>query len=434
MPYSKSTERHAPSPRHLRQMLAAALIAAATVGGATTAALAQRPPTQANPLDRSDLGRSKQDSNLKGHPVPPTVTALDKLPIDRIKLPAGFKAEVWAHGMPGARSIIQGPKGAYFVSTRNIGRVYAVVDKDGRRDVKPLIQGLNMPNGLAMKDGALYVFAVNKVLRYDGIEDKLDAVPQPVDLSDKFQLPGDAQHGWKYVAWGPDGKLYVPVGANCNVCEISPATHGHIRRYDPKDWSYEIVARGVRNTVGFDWHPVTKELWFTDNGRDWAGDNGPNDELNRLPTGKEGARFGFPYCHAQGIPDPDIKVPNACDGVITAAALMGPHSAALGLKFYTGAMFPAAYKNVMFIARHGSWNRTKKYGYDVVVARPLPNGKAKVEPFVTGLLDEANNAFFARPADIFLMQDGSLLFSDEYNGAFYRISYSAPRAPVTAAR
>ena len=421
----RSLQHQPRKARHLPRV--AAVIAIAALGLTATASVAQRPPTQANPNDRSDLGRSRQDPNLKGHPVPPTVTPLDKLPVGRVKLPAGFKAEVWAHGMPGARTIIQGPKGTYFVSTRNIGRVYAVFDRGDTREVKTIIQGLNMPNGLAMKDGALYVFAVNKVLRYDGIEDKLDAVPQPVDLSDKFNLPGDAQHGWKYVAWGPDGKLYVPVGANCNVCEISPATHGHIRRYDPKDWSYEIIARGVRNTVGFDWHPVTKELWFTDNGRDWAGDSGPQDELNRLPAGKEGARFGFPYCHAQGIPDPDLKVPNSCDGVITAAALMGPHAAALGLKFYTGAMFPAAYRNAMFIARHGSWNKSKKFGYDVVVARPLPNGKAKVEPFLSGWLDEAENQFHARPADIHLMKDGSLLVSDEYNGAFYRISYGAAK-------
>ena len=408
-------------------VLTAASVAAVSLLSTATVTLAQRPSTQANPLDRSDMGRSKQDPNLKGHPVPPMVTALDKLPLDRIKLPAGFKVEAWAHGMPGARTIIQGPKGTYFVSTRTIGRVYAVLDRGDKREVKIIIQGLNLPNGLAMKDGALYVFAVNKVLRYDGIEDKLDAVPQPVDLSDKFILPGDAQHGWKYVAWGPDGKLYVPVGANCNVCELNPATHGHIRRYDPKDWSFEIVARGVRNTVGFDWHPVTKELWFTDNGRDWAGDAGPQDELNRIPNGSEGAHFGYPYCHAQGIPDPDIRVPNACANVITAAALMGPHAAALGMKFYTGTMFPAAYRNVAFIARHGSWNRSKKYGYDVVVARPLGNGKAKVEPFLTGLLDEKDNAFHGRPADVSLLKDGSLLVSDEYNGAFYRISYSAPR-------
>lgn len=405
----------------LSVMAAAALVSTATIS------LAQRPATQANPLDKSDLGRSKQDPNLKGHPVPPTVTAKDKLPLDRIKVPPGFKVEAWAHGMPGARTIIRGPKGTYFVSTRAIGRVYAVQDKGDKREVKIIIQGLNLPNGLAMLDGALHVFAVNKVLRYDNIEDRLDNIPQPVDISDKLQLPGDAQHGWKYVAWGPDGKLYVPVGANCNICEVNPGTHGHIRRYDPADWKHDIVARGVRNTVGFDWHPVTKELWFTDNGRDWAGDNGPQDELNRVTKANEGASFGFPYCHAQGMLDPDIRVPNACASSVRPAALVGPHAAALGMKFYTGAMFPAAYHNAAFIARHGSWNRTRKLGYDVVTARILPNGRVKVEPFLTGLLDEKENAFYGRPADVFLMPDGSMLVSDEYNGAFYRVSYDATR-------
>lgn len=406
-------------------------LAACIVGFDSTVASAQRPATQKNPLDRSDLGRSKQDPGLKGIPVPPTVTPVEKLPVGSIKLPAGFSAEVWASGMPGARTIVQGPKGTYFVSTRGIGRVYAIIDKDGAREVRTIIQGLTQPNGLVMSNGSLYVFAINKVLRYDGIEDKLDAIPQPVDLSEKFALPGDIQHGWKYVKFGPDGKLYIPVGVPCNICEVNPGTHGHIRRYDPqgwpKDWSYEIVARGIRNSVGFAWHPVTKELWFTDNGRDWAGDNGPHDELNRLPRNAEGAHFGFPYCHERGIPDSDIKLNNACAGTITAAARMGPHAAALGMTFYTGSMFPESYRNVAFIARHGSWNRTKRIGYDVVVARPLANGKARVEPFLTGLLDENANKFLARPTDVHQLKDGSILVSDEYGGAFYRISYKAPQ-------
>ncbi len=386
---------------------------------------AQRPPSQKNPLDRSDLGRSKQDPALKGIPVPPTITAVEKLPLDKIKLPKGFAAEVWAHSMPGARTIVQGPKGTYFIGTRSIGRVYAVLDKGAAREQKTIIQGLNQPNGLLMLDGALYVFAINKVLRYDNIEDKLDAIPQPVDLSEKFNLPPDAQHGWKYVKAGPDGKIYVPVGVPCNICEVNPAVYGHLRRYDPKDWSYEIVARGVRNSVGFDWHPVTKELWFTDNGRDWAGDNGPEDELNRIPRGREGAHVGYPYCHAQGVPDPDIKVPTPCGNTITAAALMGPHSAALGMTFYTGSMFPPSYRNAMFIARHGSWNRTKRFGYDIVVARADASGRAKVEPFLTGWLDEDANKFLARPTDVFQMKDGSILVSDEFGGALFRISFKA---------
>lgn len=394
-------------------------------------AQAQRPPSQQNPLDRSDLGRSKQDPNLKGIPIPPTVTAVERLPLAQIRLPRGFSAEVWAHSMPGARTIIQGPKGTYFVGTRSIGRVYAVLDKGPAREQKTIIQGLTQPNGLMILDGALYVFAINKVLRYDNIEDKLDAVPQPVDLSDKFMLPGDLQHGWKYVKVGPDGKVYVPVGVPCNICEVNPGVHGHLRRYDPKDWSFEIVARGIRNSVGFDWHPVTKELWFTDNGRDWAGDNGPEDELNRIPKGREGAHFGYPYCHAQGIPDQDIKVPTPCANVITAAALMGPHAAALGMTFYSGSMFPPSYRNAIFAARHGSWNRSKRLGYDVVVARTTADGKARIEPFLTGWLDDANNRFLARPTDVFQMKDGSLLVSDEYGGALFRITYKTPEKTAT---
>jgi glucose/arabinose dehydrogenase len=415
-----------PPPYPPRAGTVLASLAAAAALALAGPADAQRPTTQTNPLDRSDLGRSRQDTNLKGIPVPPTVTAVERLPLSQIKLPRGFSAEVWAHSIPGARTMIQGPKGTYFVGTRSIGRVYAVIDRGATREQRTIIQGLSQPNGLMILDGALYVFAINKVLRYDNIEDRLDNLPNPVDLSDKLMLPAEAQHGWKYVKIGPDGKVYVPVGVPCNICEVNPGVHGHLRRYDPKDWTYEIVARGVRNTVGFDWHPVTKELWFTDNGRDWMGDDGPQDELNRIPRGREGAHFGYPYCHAQGIPDPDVKVPNPCANTITAAALMGPHSAALGMIFYTGSMFPPSYRNAMLIARHGSWNRSKRFGYDVVVARARPDGRATVEPFLTGWLDEANNKFLARPTDVFQMKDGSILVSDEFGGALYRISYKAP--------
>lgn len=404
-----------------------AVIASASGLVVTGPAYAQRVPSQQNPLDRSDLGRSKQDPNLRGVPVPATVTPLERVPVDRIKLPAGFRADVFAHGMPGARTMVQGQKGTIFVGSRTIGRVYAVTHKDGKTETKTILQGLTSPNGLAIRDGSLYVFAINKVFRYDNIEDNLEKLPAPVDLSAAFNLPGDTQHGWKYVAFGPDGKLYVPVGANCNICEVNPATHAHIRRYNADGTGMEIVARGVRNTVGFDWHPVTKEMWFTDNGRDWAGDNGPEDELNRIAKNKEGASFGFPYCHANAVADQDVVKPDACAGVVLPAALMGPHSAALGIKFYTGTMFPAKYKNAAFIARHGSWNRTKRFGYDIVVAIPQKNGKAKVEPFLNGMLDEAKNEFHMRPTHVMQMNDGSLLISDELYGALYRISYSAPK-------
>jgi glucose/arabinose dehydrogenase len=402
-----------------------------------TAAFAQQPaPAPAAPttppgfsaLDKSKPTASGQDTNLRPHATPPTVTALDKLPVDKLKLPAGFKAEVWSHGHPGARTMVAGPKGTIFMGTRQLGRVYALVDKDGKREVKTLLQGLTQPNGLVVKDGALYVFAINKVYRYDNIEDKLDNPGQPVELTEAFNLPPDIHHNWKYVAFGPDDKLYVQVGSNCNICEVNPGVHGQIRRYNADGTGMEIVARGVRNTVGFDWHPVTKELWFTDHGRDWAGNDGPSDELNRIAKDQEGANFGFPYCHANGIPDPDIKRPNPCAGVVMPAALTGPHAAGMGITFYTGNMFPEQYKNVGFIARRGSWNREQKFGYDVVIARPQEDGTAKLEPFMTGLLDEAKNEFYGRPVYIHQMQDGALLVSDEQNGAIYRISHSPQRA------
>jgi glucose/arabinose dehydrogenase len=401
-----------------RHLLAAAS-AMLTVSLATTA-LAQ--PPGFSPLDRTNPGASGQDTNLRPHPAPPLPTPVDKLPLDKIKLPAGFKAEVWSSGHPAARTMVMGTKGTMFMGTRVIGRVYAISQKDGKREPKVLLQGLTQPNGLAFKDGALYVFAINKVFRYDNIEDKLDNPGQPVELTDKFNLPDTIHHNWKYVAFGPDGKLYVQVGSNCNACEVNPGTHGQIRRYNADGTGMEIVARGIRNTVGFDWHPVTKELWFTDNGRDWAGNDGPEDELNRIPSGQEGANFGFPYCHANGIPDRDIKRPEPCAGVILPAALTGPHAAGLGIKFYTGTMFPQQYQNVGFIARHGSWNREKKFGYDVVLAK-VDGARATIEPFLTGLLDTGTNAFYGRPAYVMQMPDGAMLVSDEQNGAVYRISY-----------
>ena len=380
-----------------------------------------------SPLDKSNPSASNQDNNLKPHATPPTVTPADKLPLDKIKLPAGFKAEVYSSGHPGARTMVMGPKGTIFMGTRQLGRVYAITNKDGKREAKVLLQGLNQPNGLAIKDGALYVLAINKVFRFDDIENKLDNPGTGVELTEKFNLPDTVHHNWKYADFGPDGKLYIQVGANCNICEINPGIHGQIRRYNPDGSGMEIVARGVRNTVGFDWHPVTKELWFTDNGRDWAGNAGPEDELNRVAKGQEGAFYGFPYCHAMGIPDPDVKKPNACAGVTLPAVTTGPHAAGLGIKFYTGNMFPKGYQNVAFIARRGSWNREQKYGYDVVVAR-TSGGKAKLEPFMTGFLDEKANTFHGRPTYVLPLQDGSLLVSDEQNGAVYRITYQSKTA------
>jgi glucose/arabinose dehydrogenase len=411
------------------------LLLASALGGfalVATPVFGQGPPGF-SPIDKSNPAASKQDTGLKPHATPPTVTPADKLPVDKLKLPAGFKAEVWSSGHPGARTMVEGPKGTIFMGTRQLGRVYAITNKDGKREVKTLLQGLTQPNGLAIKDGALYVLAINKVFRFDNIEDNLDKPGTGVELTDKFNLPPEIHHNWKYADFGPDGKLYIQVGANCNICELNNGIHAQIRRYNPDGSGMEIVARGVRNTVGFDWHPVTKELWFTDNGRDWAGDAGPQDELNVIAKGKEGAFYGFPYCHANGVPDPDVKIPNACAGVTLPAALVGPHAGVLGIKFYTGNMFPKGYQNVAFIARRGSWNRGQKFGYDVIVAR-TSGGKAKLEPFLTGFLDEKGNAFSGRPTYVHQMKDGSLLVSDEQNGATYRITYQAKAAGKTASR
>src|SRR5262245_7531778 len=404
------------------------VFAAASVAAALAFTAANAQPGFST-LDRTDQKKSKQDTGLKPHPTPVITTPADKIPLDKIKLPAGFKAEIYSQGHPGARTMVIGPKGTIFMGTRGPGRVYAITDKGGKREAKVLLQGLTQPNGLAFKDGSLYVFAIHQVFRYDNIEDKLDNPGEPVDLPKAYNLPDTVHHNWKYVDFGPDGKMYVQVGANCNVCELNNGTHGQIRRYNADGTGMEIVARGIRNTVGFDWHPETGELWFTDNGRDWAGNDGFEDELNRVPRGQEGANFGFPYCHANGMPDPDIKRPNPCAGVILPAALTGPHAAGLGIKFYTGSMFPQTHRNVAFIARHGSWNREKKFGYDVIVARPQANGTAKLEPFLTGLLDEAKNEFYGRPSYVFQMPDGAMLVSDEMNGAVYRIT-----AGVSASR
>jgi glucose/arabinose dehydrogenase len=387
---------------------------------AATAAVelhAQQPP----PAWKQGQPPSMADSKLAPHASPLTVTPLEKIAVDKLKVPNGFKVEVWAHGMPGARMMARGDKGTIFIGTRVIGKVYAVTDKDGKRTHKVIAEGLKQPNGIAFKDGKLYVITIDQALRFDGIEDKLDA-PQPTDIGEAIKLPPSTHHNWKFAAVGPDNKLYISIGSPCNICEINTGMHGLIRRQNLDGSNIEIVARGVRNSVGFDWHPQTKELWFTDNGRDWAGDTGPEEELNRVAANNVGGFFGFPYCHANGVPDPDIKKPNPCAGVTLPAATLGPHAAALGIRFYTGSMFPAAYRNTAFIARRGSWNRSKKFGYDVVQAK-IKGSKATITPFLTGFLEQQSDTFWGRPVDVLVMPDGALLVSDEQNGAIYRISY-----------
>jgi len=383
---------------------------------AAPAAAAPAPP----PAWQQGRTPDQASSKLAPHAGRMTATPASEIPVSNFKLPPGFKAEVWATGIPGGRAMARGESGKIYVGTRAIGRVYEITDNGTQRTSRVVVDKLTQPAGVAFKDGSLYVMAIDKVLRFDGIEKNPNAAP--VDMTAAFKLPKEQHHNWKYIAFGPDGKLYVPFGAPCNICEPPTDEYAQIRRYNADGSGMEVIARGVRNTVGFAWHPVTKELWFTDHGRDWMGDDGPEDELNVLA--KAGNNYGFPYCHANGVPDKDIKKANPCDGVTLPVTNMGPHAAAMGVLFYTGSMFPAEYRNAMFVARKGSWNRTKKFGFDVVTVRPAADNKgAKVEPFMTGFLDPATDSFSGRPAYLLQLPDGSLLVSDEQLGAIYRITY-----------
>jgi len=344
--------------------------------------------------------------------------AARRLLLDRIKLPPGFEIAVWAEDVPNARQMALAPGGTLFVGSRDAGAVYAIPSRGDRGEkVRVIARGLNMPSGVAFRDGALYVAEVHRVLRYDGIEARLDTPPAPAVVSDK--LPGDRHHGWKFIAFGPDGKLYVPVGGPCNVCEPPGPLHATITRMQPDGRGLEVFARGVRNSVGFDWHPEAGELWFTENGRDWLGDDRPPDELNRAP--RPGLHFGFPYCHGGDIPDPEFGPGHDCAGFTPPAMRLGPHVASLGMRFYTGTMFPSEYRNQIFIAEHGSWNRSTPIGYRVSLVRVEGSHAVKYEAFAEGWLE--GGRAWGRPADVLVMPDGALLVADDRAGAIYRISY-----------
>ncbi|MFO7446859.1 MAG: sorbosone dehydrogenase family protein [Ignavibacteriaceae bacterium] len=338
-----------------------------------------------------------------------------------IKLPAGFNIEVYADNIDGARSMVMSESGILFVGTRDNDKVYAVVDNNNDYKADEVItigSGFKSPNGVALRNGALYVAEISKIWRYDNIEDNLKNSPQPVLVSDKY--PSDGHHGWKYIAFGPDDKLYVPVGAPCNVCLKDNEIYSSITRMNPDGSGQEIFAHGIRNTVGFDWHPDTKELWFTDNGRDMLGDDVPPDELNRAP--ESGMHFGFPFIHGNDIKDPEFGEGKDPGQYTRPVQALGPHVAALGMEFYTGNMFPAEYKNQIFIAEHGSWNRSEKIGYRVMLVKLEGNNAVSYEPFAEGWLN--GNSVSGRPVDVEVMNDGSMLVSDDYAGVIYRISYN----------
>lgn len=343
-------------------------------------------------------------------------------PLNQIQLPPGFKVRVFASGVDNARAMALSPNGTLFVGSLQSGNVYALqdLDNDHRADtLYTIASGLLMPSGVAFRDGALYVGAVNRILRYDNIEANLGQPPQPVVVVDN--LPGDRHHGWKFIAFGPDGKLYVPVGGPCNVCnkENDDPRYASILRMNPDGSDVEIFAHGVRNTVGFDWQPGTQELWFTDNGRDLMGNDIPPDELNHAPTA--GLHFGFPFHHGTNIPDPEFGAHRPKETTVSPAQELGPHVAAIGMRFYTGTVFPEEYRNQIFIAEHGSWNRDEKIGYRVMVVKLNGNQPISYEVFAEGWLQGQD--YWGRPADVQVMPDGSLLISDDQAGAIYRVTY-----------
>src|SRR6201994_5025893 len=404
------------SPRSL--WLAGVFLGALTVGAAAQQA---SPSASSSPLPPGSplIGQPDNEaaSKLRPQVAPPLATAADKLPLDKLKVPQGFNIEVYASGMTNAREMALGDKGTVFVGSRLVDKVYAIVNKDGKREVKVLASGLYRPNGVAFKNGTLYIAELSQVSKIDNVEDHLDDPPKPTVIFDK--LPKDEAHGWKFIGIGPDNKLYVPVGQPGNNV-LHDDEHGLIHRMNLDGSGAEVIARGVRNTVGFDWNPENKQLYFTDNGRDWMSEDVPQDELNRVT--KVGEHFGAPYCLQGNIVDPEFGWGKSCADYTAPVGLLGPHTAALGMRFYTGSMFPKAYKNAIIVARHGSWNRSKKVGGDVVVVKLNKDGTMKsMEPFITGFLED--NKYIGRPVDVMQMKDGSLLVSDDWNGAVYRVTY-----------
>ncbi len=344
---------------------------------------------------------------------------VNSISLDKIRLPEGFKISLFAKDIISAREISISPDKTIFVGSMK-GTVYAI--KDNNNDfiadkIYIIAENLNMPVGVDFYKGSLYVSAVNRILRFDKIENNLDNPPKPIIINDSF--PDDRHHGWKFIKFGPDNKLYVPVGAPCNVCENKDKRYASIMRMNPDGSNLEVYASGIRNTVGFDWHPVTNELWFTDNGRDMMGDNIPPDELNYAP-GKD-MHFGFPFFHGKSIRDPNFGVNKLPQNYTEPAIQLGPHVASLGMRFYTGKMFPEKYYNQIFIAEHGSWNRSIPIGYRITTVTLSNNKAIKYEVFAEGWLD--NNESWGRPVDVEIYYDGSLLVSDDKANAIYRIYY-----------
>ena len=346
------------------------------------------------------------------------------LTLERLKVPDGFNLSIYASGVPNARQMTRGATGNIYVGSRRAGAVYAVIDKDGDFEadaVHTIAEGLYMPSGVAFRDGVLYVAEVNRIIAFDDIDTRYAETIKPRVVYDK--LPDDAHHGWKFIAFGPDGKLYIPVGAPCNVCEVD-APYASILRLDVETKEIEIVAEGIRNSVGFDWQPDSNELWFTDNGRDMMGDDVPPGEINRIDREKQ--HFGFPYIHAGDILDPQFGDGKSADAYVAPALKLGAHVAPLGAYFYRGKLFPNSYQGQLFVAEHGSWNRSRKSGYRVMLASiGLDNKVTDYQPVINGWL--LGQAHWGRPVDFEMLDDGSLLISDDYAGVIYRLNYKAAK-------
>jgi glucose/arabinose dehydrogenase len=397
--------------------------------GAATTTEAARPAAAGNQIPTPGAGPTESAAGTVPTPGPSASNGPVEAPegpptVADLKLPPGFSIEIYSAEVPNARSIALGRKGTVFVSNRTEDKVYALVDANGDHrpeKVHVVASGLDTPNGIAYRDGSLFIAEVGRVLRIDGIDDKLASPPQPKVITDR--LPKEKHHGWRYIRFGPDGLLYIPVGAPCNLCTREDSIFSTVARMKPDGTGLEVFASGVRNSVGYDWHPETKELWFTDNGRDELGDDQPGCELNRAP--RAGLHFGFPYCHAGNLLDPSFGAGKSCADYEPPARTLGAHVAPLGMRFYTGKMFPEKYRNSIILAEHGSWNRSRKSGYRVMLAQLEGNRVAAYEPLIEGWLDPATDGVTGRPVDVETLDDGSLLVTDDYRGAVYRVTYRA---------
>ncbi len=412
---------------HTQKIMIAAILA--TLAGASFAQApasapvpTPAPAAAAPPTWKQGIPAELEKSTLHPYFFLATGRPGSELPINKLTVPAGFKVEIWADGMPDARSLALGDNGTVFVGNRALSSVYAVVNSGGKREVKTLFKGLNSPNGLVFDKGTLYVAERHRITRYDDIENKLDNPGEGKVVIDNLDPTTQTSHFWKYLVMGPDGKLYFNIGSPINI--VMPTyNQASILRVDIKSGKMESYAQGVRNSVGMAFHPISKQLWFTENARDWMGTDLPSDSLNMVKT--KGQHFGFPFCHQGDVPDPMYGGNRSCGEFMPPTLKLGAHIAPLGMKFYTGNMFPKEYKNSMLIAQHGSWNREPKQGYNLIRVTVDAKGKATKHAFVDGFLENERGdpPMWGRPTDILQMKDGSILFSDDYNGVVYRVSY-----------